>query len=88
MKNRARDDALEAGCRLRILAVLDDQRHQLFVDIFLESGAQRIGIDVTRLQHLCGIGIVEQRQKKMFKRRVFVMAVAGEFDRAVQACSK
>ncbi len=88
MKNRALDNALEAGGRLGIFAVLDDQRHQLFIDIFLQSRAQRIDIDVAGLQNLCRVGIVEKRQQQMFQRRVFVMAVAGEFDRAMQGLLK
>ena len=84
MQHRALHDALEAGGRLGVLAVLDDQRQQFLVDIFLQGLAQRIDVDIAGLHHLRRIGIVHQREKKMLERRVFVMPVARELDRAVQ----
>ena len=84
MQHGALHDALEAGGRLGVLAILDHQRHQLFVDVFLHGLAQRIGIDVAGLHDLRRVGVVHQREQQMLGRRVFVMPVARELDRAVQ----
>ncbi len=52
---------------------------------FTQRAAQRVGVDVARLHHLGGVGIVEQGQEEMLESRVFVMAVARELDRAMQS---
>src|SRR5438105_2259558 len=54
------------------------------IDILDERTPQRLQIDIAGLHHLRGVGIVEQRQKQVLKRRVFVMAVAREFYRPVE----
>ena len=76
--------ALEAGRRLSVLAILDDQRHQLFVDVFLDRLAQRIHVDVAGFHNLRRVGVIHQREQQMFRRRVLMMTVARELDRAVQ----
>ncbi len=64
MQHRALDDAVEPGRGLGVLAILDNQRHQLFIDVFLQDMAQRIGIHVAGLHHLRGIGVVQQGEKE------------------------
>jgi hypothetical protein len=78
-------DALEAGRGLGVLAVLDHQRDQLFVDIFDEGLAQRVDIDIAGLHHLRRVGIVEQSQQQVLQSRVFVMPVAREFNGAMKS---
>ncbi len=84
VQDSALHHALEPRRRLGVLAVLDDERQQFMIDIFHQRAAQRVQIDVTCLHHLRRVGIVEQRQQEVFQSRVFVMAVAGKLDRAMQ----
>ena len=84
MQHGALYDALEPRRRLGVLAVLDDKGQQLLIDIFLQRLPQRIDLDIAGLHHLGRIGIVHERKKQMLERRVFVMPVARELDRAMQ----
>ncbi len=84
VQNRTLDDALETGGRLGVLAVLDHQCHQLFVDILLYGLAQSVGVDIAGLHDLRRIGVVHQREKQMLRSRIFVMPITRELDRAVQ----
>jgi hypothetical protein len=84
MKNGALNDALEAGGRLRVFTILDDQRHQLFVDVFPQSLAQHFAVDIAGFQDLRGVGIVDEGQKKMLEGRIFMMSITRELYGAVQ----
>ncbi|MNX88273.1 hypothetical protein D3C86_1202360 [compost metagenome] len=69
------DDPLEAGCGLGILVVTGHEVGQFVVDVIADSLAQRIEIDVAGAHHGSGIRVVDQRQKEMFKRRIFVVTL-------------
>ncbi len=84
MQHRALDHPLEAGGGLGFLAILDHQGDEFLVDIFLHRAAQRLDVHIAGLHHLAGVGVVHQRQKQMLQRRIFMMPVAGQFDRMVQ----
>ncbi len=68
----ALDDALEAGGRLGLLAVLDHQAMQLGVDIAHDGLAQLVEIDIAGAHDRGGVGIVDQREQQMFERGEFV----------------
>ena len=82
--HRALDHALEAGGGLGVLAVVHDQRAQLVVDIVGERRAQRAEVDVAGAHHAGGVLVVDEGQQQVLERRVFVLALVGVGDRAVQ----
>ena len=84
MQHGALHHALKAGGGLGVLAVVDHQGRQIVVEIFEQARAQGFEIDIARLHHLRGIGVVDESQQQMFKRRELVMALAREPDGPVQ----
>ena len=78
------DDALEAGGRLGVFAVVGDEIDQFVVDIVGHSLAQRGDIDTARLHHAHRIFIIHQRQKQMLQRGIFMVTFVGAGKRAVQ----
>ena len=84
MDDRALDHALEAGGRLGILAAVGDQVFELGFEIGRQAAAQLVEIDIAGAHHRGGVLIVDQRQQQMFERRVFVMPLVGERQRAVK----
>ena len=84
VQDRTLDDALKTRGGLGVLAILDDKGHQVVVDIFAQGLPENLAVDVTGLQHLGRVRVVDQGQKQVFERRVFVVAIAREFDGAVQ----
>ena len=49
-----------------------------------EAAAQLVEIDVAGPHHRGGVLIVDQRQQQMLERRVFVMPLVGERQRAME----
>ena len=88
VQHRALHHALETGGGLRVLPILDHQSHQFLIDIAQQGLAQRLAIGIAGLHHLSGIGIIDQRQKKMFERRILVMAVGRQLYGAVEGLLK
>ena len=84
MDHGALDHALEAGGRLGVLGAVGHQVVELGVEIGDEAAAQRLEIDVAGPHHRGGVLIVDQRQQQMLERRVFVVPLVGERERAVQ----
>ncbi len=84
MNHGALDHALEARCRLRVVAAVDDQVVELGLDISRQVAAQLVEIDVAGAHDRGGVLVVDQRQQEMLERRVFVMALVGERQRAVE----
>ncbi len=82
--HRALDHALEAGGRLGILVGLHDQIVELAVDILDQIALELFDIDIAGAQHRSRVLIVEQGEQQVLERRVFVMALVGERQRAVQ----
>ena len=82
--NRALDHALEASRRLGVVAAVDDQVVEFGLDVAEQVAAQLVEIDVAGAQYRRSVLIVDQRQKKMLERRVFVMPLVGESERPVQ----
>ena len=84
MNDRALHDALKARRRLCVLAVVDDQRRQIGIDISRQRPAQRLDIDIARPHDRGRVLIVDQRQQQMLERRVFVIALVRQRHRAVK----
>ena len=84
----ALDHPLEAGGRLGILVAVADQILELAFEIGGEAAPQLVEIDIARPHDRRGVLIVDQREQKMFQRGVFVMALIGERQGAVQGLFK
>jgi hypothetical protein len=80
----ALDDALEPCGRLGILAGLADQIVEFVVDVVDETLTQRVEVDVAGPHDGGRVLIIQQRQQEMLQRGVFVMALVGDGERAVQ----
>ena len=81
----ALDDALEAGRRLGVLVAVGDEVLELVVDV-VDAGSSSSTSTSTEQARITAAasGVVGQRQKQMFERRVFVMALVGERQCAMQ----
>ena len=84
MDHGALDDALEAGRRLGVLAAVGDEIVEFVIDVFAQILAQHVEIDRTGAHHGGGVGIVDQTQQQMLERRIFVMPLIGDGERAVK----
>ena len=84
MDDGALDHALEAGGRLGILAAVDDQIIEFGLDVRRKIAPQLVEIDVAGAHDRGGILIVDQRQQQVLERRVFVVALVGQRERAMQ----
>ena len=84
----ALDHPLEPGGRLGILVAVAHQILELAFEIGGEAAPQLVEVDIARPHDRRGILIVDQREQKMFQRGVFVMALVGERQRAVQRLFK
>jgi hypothetical protein len=81
----ALDHALEAGRRLGVLVIVDDQFGQFIVDVFGQGGAKLIQIDIARLHHGAGVLIVHEREEKVLQGGKFMPTLIGVAQSAVQA---
>ena len=84
MNGRALDNALEARRRFGIVMVLDHQVRQLVVEIGLEVVDQLVDIYAAGFENSDRILVLGQRHQQMFECRVFVVALAGLRQGAVQ----
>lgn len=75
MDDGALDDALEAGCGFGILVITGDEVSQFIVDVIADGLAQRVEIDIAGSHNGGGIRVVDQRQKQVFERRIFVVTL-------------
>ena len=82
--HRALDDALETCRGLGILVVTRDQIVELGIDIGENGLFQIVEIDVAGTHDGRGIAVVDQRQKQMFERRIFMVTLIGEIQRLMQ----
>ena len=63
---------------------LTNRADQLVVEVFGNAGPQAVEIDRTGPHHRRGVSIIQQRQQEVLERRVLVMALVGELERAMQ----
>ena len=84
MDRRALHDALEPRGRLRVAWTIGRQARQILVEKFREIGAQLVEVDTAGAQHAGGVGVFGKAEQQMLQRRIFVPAVAGERQGAMQ----
>jgi hypothetical protein len=77
VNRRPLQHALEAGRRLRVVAMGGNEIGQLVIDIIQDLAAQPVELDAARAQYGDGILILGKRQQQMFERRIFVTALIG-----------
>jgi hypothetical protein len=80
----ALDHALEAGGRLGVLAVLDDQAAQIGVEIVGQRLLQRREINVAGAHHPGGVLVVGEGQEQMLQGRILVLSLIGVGHGAVE----
>jgi hypothetical protein len=77
VNNRAMNHALEPCCRLRLALPVYNQPVKLTVDIGKQLLAQQVEVNITGTHDRRRILIVNQRDKQMLQRRIFVAAFIG-----------
>src|SRR6266853_3733986 len=82
--HRALDYTLEASRRLRVRAVVGDQRFQLVVYIADEFLLQHPNINLAGFHRGQSVHVVDQCQEQMVERRVLVVAFVGERKRPLE----
>ncbi len=88
VNHRALDHALETRGRLGVVGAV---RHQVFefgFEIVDEAGAQLVEIDAAGPHHRRRIRVIDQRQQKVFERRILVMPLVGNRQRTMQGLFK
>ena len=80
----AMDDALEARRRLRLGALFGDESGEIVVEIVGDARTQRLKVDGTGAHDRGGVAIVEKSKQQVFERRIFVAALVGGFQGAMQ----
>ena len=84
MQDRALHHALKPAGRRGIDIAADFQAFQFIVQILDYRVAKLAKVDAARLHYLCRFFIVDQRQKQMFKRRIFMRTFGRVLERIVQ----
>ena len=76
VEDGALDDALEAAGRRRVGLAFDLERFELVVEIVADRVAQLAEIDAAGLHDAAGMDVLDQGEKQMLERRIFVPAAA------------
>ncbi len=84
MHNGAMDNALEACRGLRLRIMVEDEVVQLFVEKIRQLRSEALNIDIASAHDRGSVAVIEQRQKQVLERRIFVMALIGIFDCAMK----
>jgi len=88
VNHRALDDALKTRGRLGVIAALGDQVFELGFQIIDETGAQLVEIDAAGAHHSGRVPVIDQRQQEMLKRRILMMTLVCDRQRAMQGLFK
>jgi hypothetical protein len=88
MDDRTVNDALEASRRLGFAIGLKHKIVQLVVEVVNELSTQHVEIDIAGAQDGRCVAIVEERQKQMFKRSIFMASLVCVLKRAMQRVFK
>ncbi len=88
VNHRALDHALKARGRLGVVGAVRNQVFELGFEIIDQTGAQLVEIDAAGPHHRRRVRIIDQRQQKVFKRRILMMALVCDRQRAVQGLFK
>jgi hypothetical protein len=86
--HRALDHPLKARGRLGVVGAVRHQVFKLGLEIVDETGAQFVEIDTAGPHDGGCIAIIDQRQQKMFKRRILVMTLVRNRQRTMQGLFK
>ncbi len=84
MNGGALQDALEAGRRLRVLGRVDQQHVELVIEIFGNIPAQLLKVDAAGAENRDRVLVFRQRQQQVLERGVFVIALAGKAEGAME----
>jgi hypothetical protein len=84
----ALDDALEAGGRLGVLAVVDNDRGEFGVEVVHEALLERAHIDVAGVHHRRGIMVLDQGEQQVLRGGVFMLSLVCEGDRPMKSLFK
>ena len=88
VNHRALDHALKARGRLGVVGAVRHQVFELGFEIIDQTGAQLVEIDAAGPHHRRRVRIIDQRQQEVFERRILMMALVGDRQRAVQGLFK
>ena len=88
VNHRALDHALKPGGRLGIVGAIRHQVLELGLEIIDQAGAQLVEIDAAGAHDGGGIGVIDQRQQKMFQRRILMMTFVCNRERTMQGLFK
>ena len=81
---RALDHALEAGGRLGVVGAVGNQIFEFGFEIVDEAGAQLVEIDAAGTHDGRRIRVIDQREQKVFKRRILVVTLVRDRQRTMQ----
>ncbi len=84
VNHRALDHALEARGRLGVIGAVGHQIFELGLEIIDETGAQLVEIDAAGTHDRRRIRVIDQRQQKVFKRRILMMTLVCNRQRTMQ----
>ena len=84
MHHGAMDHALEARGRLRFAILVENEVGKLLVEEIGDLGPKPVEIDIAGPHDGCRVAVVDKRQEQVFQRGVFVMALVGIFDGAME----
>ena len=88
VNHRALDHALKARGRLGVVGAVGDQVLELGLEIVDETGAQLVEIDAAGTHDGGRIAIIDQRQQKVFQRRILMMTLVCNRQRTMQGLFK
>lgn len=84
MDYSALNDALETGCRLGLLFVLQRQIGEVVLNELIQIATQSVDIHIAGAHDSRRIAVVYQRQEKVLQGRQLVFALGRQRNRAVQ----
>ena len=84
MDHGALDHALEACRGLGVFASIGDEVFKLALDIIDEALFQGVRIDRAGAHDSRGVGVVKQAEQQMLQRRIFVTALIGDGQSAME----
>ncbi|MGT2487719.1 hypothetical protein ACU4GA_20985 [Methylobacterium oryzae CBMB20] len=82
--HRALDHALEPGRGLGVLPAVAGEVGELGIDVVDQAALERLDLDVAGAHDRGRVLVIHQGEQEMFQRRVFVPALPGERQGAVE----
>ena len=84
VESRPLHDALEAVGRLGLFLAVDNEVLEFGVEVMNDGLAQQVEVDAASSQNRRRIDVLDQRQKQMLERRIFMTALVGEGERPTE----